>query len=182
VIFRQSDSAVLPPLLPDQLVARSSPVLVNRFKLKDVKMSKLATPFVLLAVFAAGIAVGQVFTTSNVLHAQSDKRVFELRTYTAPEGKLSELHARFRNHTTALFQQHGITNIGYWVPQDAPQKQNTLVYMIAYPNREEAKKRWAEFQADPVWKKALTESQVNGPLQNKVESIFLDPLDFSPLK
>jgi hypothetical protein len=54
--------------------------------------------------------------------------------------------------------------------------------MIAYPNREEAKKRWTEFQADPDWKKALTESQVNGPLQSKVESIFLDPLDFSPMK
>ena len=66
--------------------------------------------------------------------------------------------------------------------QDAPQSANTLVYMIAYPNRAEAKKRWAEFQGDPDWKKALAESQVNGPLQSKVESIFLDPLDFSPMK
>ena len=145
-------------------------------------MSKLANPFLLLAVFACGIAVGHVFDARAVAQAQSDKRVFELRTYTAPDGKLSDLHARFRNHTTALFQKHGITNVGYWVPQDAPQSQNTLVYMIAYPNRAEAKKRWAEFQADPDWKKALTASQVNGPLQTKVESLFLDPLDFSPMK
>jgi hypothetical protein len=147
-------------------------------------MSKLANSLLMLAVFAGGIAVGQLFEARTVAQAQgqSDKRVFELRTYTAPDGKLSDLHARFRNHTTSLFQKHGITSIGYWVPQDAPQSANTLVYMIAYPNRDEAKKRWAEFQADPVWRKALTESQVNGPLQNKVESLFLDPLDFSPLK
>jgi hypothetical protein len=138
--------------------------------------------FLLLAVFACGIAVGRLFDAGTVLQAQGDKRVFELRTYTSPEGKLSDLHARFRNHTTALFQKYGITNVGYWVPQDAPLSQNTLVYMIAYPNRAEAKKRWAEFQADPDWRKALTASQVNGPLQNKVESIFLDPLDFSPMK
>jgi hypothetical protein len=145
-------------------------------------MSKLTKPFVLFAVFAGGIAVGHLFNDRAVVQAQSDKRVFELRTYTAPEGKLKDLHARFRNHTTTLFQKHGITSVGYWVPQDAPLSQNTLVYMIAYPNRDEAKKRWAEFQADPDWKKALAESQVNGPLQSKVESIFLDPLDFSPIK
>jgi NIPSNAP protein len=145
-------------------------------------MSKFANPMLLLAVFAGGIAAGHLFDGRAVVQAQSDKRVFELRTYTAPEGKLSDLHARFRNHTVALFQKHGITNVAYWVPQDAPQSQNTLVYMIAYPNRAEAKKRWAEFQADPDWKKALAESQVNGPLQSKVESLFLDPLDFSPMK
>jgi hypothetical protein len=145
-------------------------------------MSKFANVLLLLSVFAGGVAVGHLFDANAVVQAQSDKRVFELRTYTSPDGKLGDLQARFRNHTTALFQKYGITNIGYWVPQDAPLSQNTLVYMIAYPNRAEAKKRWAEFQADPDWRKALTASQVNGPLQNKVESLFLDPLDFSPMK
>ena len=145
-------------------------------------MSKLANPFLLLAVLAAVRRRPRLRFRRAVAQAQSDKRVFELRTYTSPDGKLGDLQARFRNHTTALFQKYGITNVGYWVPQDAPLSQNTLVYMIAYPNRAEAKKRWAEFQADPDWRKALTASQVNGPLQTKVESIFLDPLDFSPMK
>lgn len=136
----------------------------------------------LATVFAVGLAVGRMTGPSDVVHAQGSNRVFELRTYTSPDGKLADLHARFRNHTTTLFQKHGITNIGYWVPQDAPASSNTLIYIIAYPNREEAKKRWAAFQADPEWRKALTASQVNGPLQNKVESVFMDPLDFSPLK
>jgi hypothetical protein len=147
------------------------------------EMSKIVNPLLLLTVFACGIVFGHVFDATGIAQApSSDKRVFELRTYTSPDGKLGDLHARFRNHTVALFQKHGITNVGYWVPQDAPQSANTLVYMIAYPNRAEAKKRWAEFQADPDWKTALTASQVNGPLQSKVESIFLDPLDFSPMK
>lgn len=135
-----------------------------------------------LTLFALGVAGGRLTAPETVAFAQGGNRVFELRTYTSPDGKLGDLHARFRNHTTALFQKHGITNIGYWVPQDAPASANTLVYMIAYPNRAEAKKRWAEFQADPEWKTALSASQVNGPLQNKVESVFLDPLDFSPMK
>jgi hypothetical protein len=145
-------------------------------------MSTTANSFLLLAVFACGIAVGHVFDAGTVIQAQSDKRVFELRTYTASEGKLSDLQARFRNHTTALFQKHGITNVGYWVPQDAPLSQTTLVYMLAYPNRAEAKKRWAEFQADPDWQKARTASEVNGRLAAKVESLFMDPTDFSPMK
>ena len=76
-------------------------------------MSKFANLFLMLAVFACGIAVGHVFGAGAVVQAQSDKRVFELRTYTASEGKLSDLQARFRNHTTALFKKHGITNVGY---------------------------------------------------------------------
>ena len=67
-------------------------------------MSKLANPFLLLAVFGCGIAVGHIFDSRALAQAQSDKRVFELRTYTSPDGKLSDLQARFRNHTTALFQ------------------------------------------------------------------------------
>lgn len=143
---------------------------------------KMGLMLTLAGAFVAGLAVGRLSGPDAVLHAQGANRVFELRTYTSPDGKLADLQARFRNHTTTLFQKHGITNIGYWVPQDAPASSNTLVYIIAYPNREEAKKRWAAFQADPDWRKALTASQVNGPLQNKVESVFMDPLDFSPLK
>ena len=75
-----------------------------------------------------------------------------------------------------------MTSIGYFVPQDAPASQNTLVYILAHPNREEAKKNWASFQADPEWVKARTESEVQGRLTTKVESVFLDPLDFSPMK
>jgi hypothetical protein len=122
----------------------------------------------------AGVIVGRV-------HAQ-DHRVFELRKYTAPEGKLGELEARFRNHTIRIFNKHNMTSVGYFVPQDAPDSQNTLIYVLAHPSREAAKKNWAEFQADPEWQKVNTESQVNGRIVSKVESTFMDPLDFSQIK
>jgi hypothetical protein len=134
------------------------------------------------ALFVSGFVLGGLVQPQSVASAQSSHRVFELRTYTAPEGKLSALQSRFRDHTMSIFKRHAMTSIAYWVPQDAPLSQNTLVYVLAHPSREEAKKNWASFQADPEWVKARTESEAQGRLTTKVESIFLDPLDFSPLK
>jgi len=71
--------------------------------------------------------------------------VFELRTYTCFEGKLPDLLTRFRDHTMQIFEKHGMTSIAYWVPQDAPLSQNTLIYVLAHPSREAAKKNWAAF-------------------------------------
>jgi hypothetical protein len=135
-----------------------------------------------LAVFAAGLFVGCALAPYTILRAQTDHRVFEIRTYTAPDGKLDALHARFRDHTLRIFQKHGMTSIGYFKPQDAPLSQNTLIYVLAHPSREAAKKNWAEFQADPEWQKVSAESQVNGRIVTKVDSIFADPADYSPLK
>ena len=137
------------------------------------------------AAFVAGLAVHAAIAPPPAIAAQTANRVFELRTYTAPEGKLDALNARFRDHTLALFKKHGITNIGYWTPQDAPTSQNTLVYLIAHQSREAAKKSWAAFQADPDWQKARTASEVNGPLTVRpggVMSVFLTPTDYSPMK
>jgi NIPSNAP len=129
------------------------------------------------AVFASGFAAG------TVVGAQSgSKRVFELRTYTAPEGKLGDLHKRFRDHTMRIFKKHGMDNVGYWQPQDAPDSQNTLIYVISHQSREAAKKNWADFQADPEWQKVSAESQVNGRIVSKVVSVFMDATDYSPLK
>jgi hypothetical protein len=134
-------------------------------------------------VFLAGVIVGEALGAPRIVaQAPGATRVFELRKYTAPEGKLGELEARFKNHTIRIFNKHNMTSIGYWVPQDAPESQNTLVYLLAHPSREAAKKNWAEFQADPEWQKVNTESQVNGRIVSKVESTFLDPLDFSQIK
>ena len=132
-------------------------------------------------VFLCGLAVGRLMPL-GVAHAQSNQRVFEIRTYTAPEGKLEALHARFRDHTLRIFQKHGMTSIGYFKPQDAPLSQNTLIYVLAHPSRDAAAKAWAAFQADPEWQKVSAESQVNGRIVTKVESIFVDPADYSPMK
>jgi hypothetical protein len=114
-----------------------------------------------------------------VMTLQAESRVFELRTYTALEGKLPNLLARFREHTVKLFEKHGMQNIGYWVPKDQP---NTLIYIVAHKSPEAAKASWEAFRQDPVWVKARTESEANGKIVDKVTSVFMDPADFSKIK
>jgi hypothetical protein len=133
------------------------------------------------ALLCVGFAAGSL-TTRAAAQGQSVQRVFELRTYTAPEGKLTDLNKRFRDHTVRIFEKHGMKNIGYWTPQDEPRSQNTLIYIVAHPSREAAKASWAAFSADPEWKKVSAESQVNGRIVEKVDSVFMNATDYSPIK
>jgi hypothetical protein len=144
-----------------------------------LKRSLLFTGLLTL-VFFGGYWLGHSRAERSVEAAAN--RVFEIRTYTANEGKLNDLQARFRNHTTKLFKKHGMTNVGYWVPADAPLSENTLIYVLAYPSREAAKKSWDGFRNDPEWHKARDASEVNGKLVSKVESVFMTPTDYSPMK
>ena len=132
-----------------------------------------ALAFTSAAVFIAGARPAQ---------AQESGRVFELRTYTTFDGKLDALKTRFREHTIEIFQRHGMTSIGYWVPQDPPKSQNTLIYIISHASREAAKKNWAEFSADPEWKKVAAASEANGKIVSHVDSVFMDATDFSQIK
>jgi hypothetical protein len=111
-----------------------------------------------------------------------DTRVFELRTYYAHPGKMEALHARFRDHTNKLFVKHGMTLIGYWNPTDAKGAQEKLIYILAYPSKEAADKSWAGFRSDPDWNAARAKSEEKGPLVAKVESVFMNPTDYSPIK
>src|SRR5262245_34690446 len=130
-----------------------------------------------MLVFACGFCLGNVSPLWSAVHA----RVFEIRTYTA-EGKLDALHARFRDHTLALFKKHGMTSVGYFKPQDAPLKENTLIYILAHPSREAAAKNWQAFHDDPEWQKVKAASEAQGALTTKIESVFADPTDYSPMK
>lgn len=133
-------------------------------------------------LFVSGVAVGSFVNPAPAVHAQAAGRVYELRTYTAPDGKLPDLQARFRNHTMRIFEKHGMKNVGYWVPQDAPAKDNTLIYIISHASRDAAKKSWADFAADPEWKKVSAESQVNGRIVSNLVSVYMDATDYSPIK
>lgn len=106
-------------------------------------------------------------------------RVFEMRTYHTHPGKLEALHKRFREHTNALFVKHGMTLVGYWVPED---QEETLVYLLAYPSKEAREKAWEGFMNDPAWKEAFAESRTDGPLVKKVDSQFLRATDYSPIQ
>ena len=133
-------------------------------------------------MFAAGFLTRGTMG-SDVAHAQSADRIFEMRTYTAAPGKFEALKDRFRNHTLKYFEKHGMTNIGYWIPADPPNSENTLIYILAHANREAAKKSWADFRADPGWQQVAKETQKDGPLLTKSpDSVFLTPADFSKIK
>ena len=136
----------------------------------------------MVTVCSAGFFLGIVTRHETSANTQGKGRVFEIRTYTTEEGKLDALNARFRNHTMKLFEKHKITSIGYWTPQDAPLSRNTLVYILAHPSREAAQKNWEEFRNDPDWKRARDDSEANGKIVSKVESVFVDATDYSPLK
>ncbi len=114
--------------------------------------------------------------------ASGGERVFEMRIYTAAEGKLPALLARFRNHTNHLFVKHGMKLIGYWTPTEGEQAGNTLVYILAHDSREAAKESWAGFVADPAWKEAAAESRKDGRLVAGIENQWLRATDFSPLQ
>ena len=144
-------------------------------------MKKLCGVAAIGAAFVLGFLARGVVPMEPVAHAQS-ARIFELRTYTAPEGKLGELHARFRDHTLRIFKKHGMENIIYFAPQDAPLSQNTMIYLLAHPSREAADKNWAAFGKDPEWQKVAQETQVNGKIVAKVDRIFLTATDYSPTK
>lgn len=128
---------------------------------------------------ARSLLAALMFTAfASVFAADQDTRVFEMRTYYAAPGKLDELHARFRDHTVALFEKHGIASIGYWVPIE--NTDNKLIYVLAYPSREARETSWKEFQADPDWQTARKASEANGKLVAKVEQLFMNATDFSP--
>ena len=89
--------------------------------------------------------------------------MFELRTYTAADGKLQALHNRFRDHTVALFKKHDMESLGYFVARRSGEAEHARVPHCAQ-GREASKKNWADFLADPEWRKVSAESEANGRL------------------
>ena len=133
------------------------------------------TVCVAILSFVGGLAVNHA-----AIEAQGMNQVFELRTYTAAEGKMQALLDRFGGGETDLFEKHGMRGVGYWVPDEAPLSQNTLVYMLAHESRDAARASWEAFLTDPYWVIMLDASRVDGWLVSNVESMFLRATDFSP--
>jgi hypothetical protein len=127
--------------------------------------------FTSVAAMLAGLAI--------VSAAESkDTRVFEARTYYTHPGKLDDLHKRFREHTTQLFEKHGMENIGYWTPIE--NTNGVLFYILAHKSKEAAAQSWKDFGSDPEWKRVAKESEAAGPIVKKVERYFMRATDYSP--
>jgi hypothetical protein len=128
-----------------------------------------------IALFFCGIAVGRAVQPPSTT-------VYEMRTYTAADGKFDAVNARFRDHTLKLFEKHGMKSVGYWTPSEGPLVGTTLIYILEHPSREAARTNWAAFSKDPDWQKAKAASEVNGRIVAKAESVFMTATDYSPIK
>ena len=107
--------------------------------------------------------------------------IHELRIYTAHPEKMPALVARFRDHTTALFERHGITNVGYWTNAIGG-RSDELWYILAFDDLAHRDRAWTAFRNDPEWKRVRAESEADGPLVHHIENRILNPTDFSPVR
>lgn len=137
---------------------------------------------VLALALVAGVAGFSHFNRGSAAQQEkASQKVYELRTYHVLPGRMPAMLKRFREHTTELFEKHGMENIGYWTPIDK-EGETRLVYLLAHDNAAAAKKSWQGFRDDPVWQKARDASEADGKIVEKVESVFLRSTDFSKLK
>lgn len=141
---------------------------------------KFRTSLLTLAIAALAATAG--WMARGVTASAAETHVYELRTYHCEPGKLPALLSRFRDHTVTIFNRHGMKSVGYWVPADAPAHENTLVYMLEHKSRDAAKASWDSFRKDPEWLKVREASEANGKIVNKVESVYMDPTDFSKIR
>jgi hypothetical protein len=139
------------------------------------------TTFRLVALAAFSFAAGSLLTRQMEVRAASP-HVYELRVYHTLPGRLPALQTRFRDHTIEIFKRHHMTSVGYWTPQDSPQKDNTLIYILEHESRDAARKNWAAFAADPEWQAVAKASEADGKIVEKVDSTYMDPTDYSQIK
>ena len=114
----------------------------------------------------------------GTLAKKPDSRYYEMRIYYCHPGRLDALISRFTNHTTKIFEKHGMTNVGYWIPNN--NTENALYYILSYPSQVARDSSWKQFGRDPEWKEVAKKSEESGKIVAKVTSIFMQATDFSP--
>ncbi|ESQ88320.1 hypothetical protein ABAC460_16805 [Asticcacaulis sp. AC460] len=124
-----------------------------------------------IALFAACATRGESVPSPQV-------GLYELRIYTAADGKMSELDARFRDHTIGLFRKHGMTPIAFFHPENPDD--HRLIYLMGYKDRAARDAAWSAFATAPEWSEVRGASEAHGALTSKIESLFLVPTDYSP--
>jgi len=120
-----------------------------------------------------------IFASSS---AAQDGKVYELRIYTATPGNLGNLHARFREHTIRIFENHGMKIVGFWSPLSEEDADDTLIYVLEHASQDAADASWLAFGQDPEWKSVSDASNANGPILAGVERRYMSATDYSPLQ
>ena len=126
--------------------------------------------------------LGLVFGVAGIVWGAAQRNTvgfFELRVYTAQPGKRDALAARFANRTAAIYARHGITNVGYWIPQESDPElgisaENTLIYMRGYPSKEERDKRLKAAHDDPEFQEVVTRQEQNPQARLMIKAHNID--------
>ena len=136
-----------------------------------------------LVSFAAGSLLAVRLTRLNEAKADS-QRVFELLIYHAVPGKGPALESLFRD-ASKIMAKHGVNVVGFWVPTEDPAWNDTFVYLVAHPSRDEATKNWHSLHADTEFRPYIEAAQplIQKPDANyKVDEVYMRPTDFSAMR
>lgn len=128
------------------------------------------------------LLTGFLLLPLSITAETSAEKIYEIRTYTSAPGKLDELHARFRDHTSRLFAKHSMRVIGYWVPVDKELSKTTLMYILEHASAEAAQSSWRAFGQDPEWQTIAETTNANGAILINIESSFMTATDYSPVR
>lgn len=117
---------------------------------------------------------------AEVLEGAAGSRIFEMRTYSLADDKVQELAHLFGEKLPPLFAKHGISVIAFFVPQD---DKGTFICILAHQSRLAATNSWKMFLADPDVRDFLDhEGKSIRDMNLKVVSVYVNPMDYSPLK
>ena len=153
---------------------------LNCWQIKGRKSERWRVCALALLSFGAGSLITARLAEIDQARADSN-RIFELRVYHTLPGKVPALESRFRDSTSTLLAKHDLKVVGYWVPEGAPDWDNTFIFLVAHADREEANKNWDAMMADPEFHEMIKSEQANKVVE-KIDRTFMRPTDFSPMK
>ena len=140
--------------------------------------------WIICAIALFSFVAGSLMTARwvHVTQVRADSnRVFEMHVYHTVPGKAQALESRFRDTTSKLLAKHGLNIVGYWVAEDTPGWDSAFIFIVAHSSREEAKKNWDAMRADQATQEMLKSEQAD-KLVEKIDSTYMRPEDFSPMK
>jgi hypothetical protein len=113
----------------------------------------------------------------------SAARIFELRTYEAPNDKaLARKIAMFGDGEIDSFRRSGMLTVFFGQTIVGARMPN-LTYMLAYDDLAARDKTWSAFSANPDWQKLrATPGLSDAEIVNNISNAILRPLPFSPIR
>jgi NIPSNAP protein len=126
-----------------------------------------------------GLSFGVAGVGWGFAQQQQAPGFYELRVYTTQPGRRNALAARFANRTAAIYARHGITNVGYWIPQESDAElgisaDNTFIYIRGYPSRAERDQRLKAAHDDPEFAEVVTKQERNAETRLIVKAHNID--------